>query len=321
MSSGRESAMTKRPAAHTAGRRLATRPPRSGGALALVPVLLIAVGCSTVQTGTPQGSASVDASASPPLTEEFPRGSFDDPTAIDNRWLPLTPGTQWVWDGETVVDGEAVPHRIVLTITDMTKVIDGVKSVVAYDEDYSDGELVEAEIFFLAQDNDGNVWRMGEYPEEYEAGEFVDAPTWLAGTQDALAGIWMTADPRLGDRSYAQGWGPEVGWADRGQVVQVGVENCVEVGCYEDVLVIEEWALDDPTARQLKFYAAGVGNIRVGWSGSAEQEQEMLELVEFGQLSADALADVRAAALALEDHAYEVRPEVFGDTEPMQIGS
>jgi len=190
--------------------------------------------------------------------------------------------------------------------------------VVAYDEDYSDGELVEAEIFFVAQDNDGNVWRMGEYPEEYEAGEFVDAPAWLAGAQDALAGYWMMADPALDTRSYAQGWGPEVDWADRGQVVEVGGQNCVAFGCYENVLVIEEWALDEPDARQLKYYAPEVGNIRVGWSGSEDQEQEALELVEFGPLSADALADIRAAALALEERAYEIRSEVFGDTEPMQ---
>ena len=292
--------------------------PRTGAAVALVAVLLTVAACSAIQDGSPSGNASIEASASQSLTEEFPRGSFDDPTRIDNQWLPLAPGMQWVWDGETLVDGEAVPHRIVLTITDMTKVIDGVQSVVAYDEDYSDGELVEAEIFFLAQDNDGNVWRMGEYPEEYEAGEFVDAPTWLAGAQGALAGYQMTADPQLGDRSYGQGWGPEVDWTDRAQVVEVGAESCVELGCYEDVLVIEEWTLDEPDARQLKYYAPGVGNIRVGWSGSAEQEQEMLELIEFGQLNSDALADVRAAALALEEHAYEIRPEVFGDTEPMQ---
>lgn len=296
------------------------RPLRIGAAVALVAVLTVA-GCASVEDGVPGGSASIDASASQSLTEEFPYGSFDDPTTIDNQWLPLAPGTQWVWDGETLADGEAVPHRIVLTITDMTKVIDGVQSVVAHDQDYSDGELVEAEIIFLAQDNEGNVWHMGQYPEEYEAGEFVDAPTWLAGAQGALAGYWMTADPRLGYPSYSQGWGPEVAWTDRAQAVQVGVEDCIELGCYQNVLVIEEWTLDNPDARQLKYYAPGVGVIRVGWSGSEEQEQEMLELVEFRQLSADELAEVRAAALALEEHAYEIRPEVFGDTEAMQIGS
>ena len=311
--------MTERRPHHAARWPMVVRRPRVGAVIAVVAPMVIVVGCAPARDGVPDRSASVDASASQSLTEVFPYDSFDDPTTIDNQWMPLVPGTQWTWEGMTLADGESVPHRIVLTVTDMTKVIDGVESVVAYDEDYSDNELVEAEIFFLAQDSEGNVWRMGEYPEEYEAGEFVDAPAWLAGAQGALAGYMMTANPQLDDRSYAQGWGPEVAWADRGQVVEVGAEDCVEFGCYENVLVIEEWALDEQDARQLKYYAPGVGNIRVGWSGSAEQEQETLELTAYGQLNSDALADVRAAALALEEHAYEIRPEVFGDTEPMQI--
>ena len=298
-----------------ASRRLLVR----GVATVSAVVLIGACGGSATGQGSP--ALQPGPSASQSLTEVFPYDSFDDPTTIDNQWLPLVPGTQFVWDGETVAEGEVVPHRIVLTITDMIKGIDGIDTRVAYDQDYSDGELVEAEIFFLAQDNDGNVWRMGEYPEEYEAGEFVDAPAWIAGKQDALAGYWMTADPQLGDRSYAQGWGPAVDWADRGQVVQTGVEDCVELGCYENVLVIEEWALDDPDARQLKYYAPGIGNIRVGWSGSAEQEQELLELVEWGVLSDAELDDVHTEVLALEQHAFEIRPELFGDTEPMRRAS
>ena len=53
------------------------------------------------------------------------------------------------------------------------------RTVVSWDLDYSDGELAEAELAFYAQDDDGNVWRMGEYPEEYDGGQIVDAPTWI----------------------------------------------------------------------------------------------------------------------------------------------
>ena len=282
---------------------------------------VIVAGCTGVQEGALGGTPSSGPSASQSLTEEFPYGEFDDPTTIDNPWLPLTPGTQWVWEGETVSEDETLAHRVVFTVTDLTKVVDGVQGVVGYDQDYSDGELVEAEIVFLAQDNAGAVWHLGQYPEEYEGGEFVKAPGWIAGVQGALAGYWMTADPHVGKPSYSQGWGPEVDWTDRGLVIEEGVEDCVPVDCYTDVIVIEEWALDEPEAKQLKYYALGVGNIRVGWSGSAQQEQETLELVEFGQLSADELAEARDAALALEERAYENLPEVYGGTEPMELGS
>jgi hypothetical protein len=287
-------------------------------AAALLGLALVAGGCARIDEGVAGGTPQTSPSASQALTEEFPYGEFDDPTTIDNPWLPLAPGTQWVWEGETVADGETVAHRVVFIVTDLTKVVDGVQAVVGYDRDYSDGELVEAEIVFLAQDNEGAIWHLGQYPEEYEDGEFVAAPGWIAGAQDALAGYWMTADPHVGKPSYSQGWGPAVDWTDRGLVVEEGVEDCVPVDCYENVLVIEEWALDEPDAKQLKYYAQGVGNIRVGWSGSAQQEQETLELVEFGQLSPEELEEARTEALAFEERAYASQPEVYGDTEPME---
>ena len=263
-------------------------------------------------------AAEPTATPSEPLTEEFPYDSFADPITIDNPWLPLAPGTQWTWEGQTVEDDEAVPHAVVMTVTDMVKVIDGVTTVVVLDQDFADGQLVEAEIVFVAQDDAGNIWHLGQYPEEYEDGQFVDAPGWIAGREDALAGFWMTADPAPGKRSYSQGWGPAVDWTDRGRTIELGIEDCVAYGCFEDVLVIEEWALDEPLARQLKFYARDVGNIRVDWSGDAGQEQETLELVELRTLEGDELAQVRRMALDLEARAYEIMSEIYGDTDPMQ---
>ncbi|NIN37067.1 MAG: hypothetical protein GTO60_19025, partial [Gammaproteobacteria bacterium] len=98
---------------------------------------------------------------------------------------------------------------------------------------------------------------------------------------------------------------------------QMGQETCVPVDCYEDVLVIAESSLEEEDAYQLKYYAPGVGNVRVGWRG-ADATQEELELVEYVQLSPEALAEVRAEALELDEHAYEVSEEVYGQTPPAQ---
>ena len=249
--------------------------------------------------------------------EDFDPNHFDRSTQIDNEWFPLQPGTQFVYEGVTVEDGEQLAHRLVITVTDLTKLIGGVRSVVTWDLDYSDGELVEAELAFFAQDNDGTVWRTGEYPEEYEDGEFVDAPTWIHGLEDAVAGIAMLVEPQLGTRSYSQGWGPAVDFTDRWQVDQMGQQTCVPADCYEDVLVIAEFSNAEPDAFQLKYYARGVGNVRVGWRG-ADATQETLELVELVQLSPAALAEVRAKALELEQRAYEVSKGVYDQTPPAE---
>ena len=184
--------------------------------------------------------------------------------------------------------------------------------------DYSDDQVVEQEIAFYAQDNDGRVWYFGEYPEEYEDGELVDAPTWIAGIEDARAGIKMHVEPQLGMPSYFQGWGPAVEWNDYGQVDQMGLETCVPVDCYEDVLVIAESSLDETDAFQLKYYARNVGNVRVGWRGE-DATQEELELVEFVQLSMDTMEEVRTQALEMEAHAYEISQDVYGQTAPMEL--
>ena len=42
--------------------------------------------------------------------------------------------------------------------------INGVNAVVVWDRDFQNGELVEEELAFMAQDDAGNVWSLGEYP-------------------------------------------------------------------------------------------------------------------------------------------------------------
>jgi hypothetical protein len=252
------------------------------------------------------------------VTEDFGRPTFTNSTSITNPWLPLVPGTHWAWEGQANVDGERIARRVELTITDLTKMIDDVRTVVAYELDYNDGQLIEAELIFFAQDDQGNVWHLGQYPEEYEEGVFVAAPAWIHGYQGASAGIFMQVAPQLGAPSYSQGWGPAVGWSDRGQVSQMGQYTCVRVGCYENVLVVSEFNRTEPDAQQLKFYAPGVGNVRVGWAGAGEQEQEELILVRHTRLSPQAMATVRDAVLVLETHAYDRRHEVYKYTRPAE---
>jgi hypothetical protein len=302
----------------------------------LVPVLLLvmlAAGCGNGPTPTapppaptqppaPTTEAEIEPAPEPTIDiesrlEDLDPSNFDDPTNIDNPWYPMEPGTQWVYEGSTEDRGFTIPHRIVFTATDLTKVLGGVETVVAWVEDYSEGKLVESELAFYAQDNDGKVWYFGEYPEEYENELFVDAPAWIAGFKGARPGIKMQAEPKEGMPSYSQGWGPAVNWTDYGQVDQMGQETCVPVDCYEDVLVIAESSLEETDAFQIKYYARGVGEVRVGWRG-ADATKETLELVEVVQLSPEALAEVRALALEQEARAYKISKEVYDQTPPSE---
>jgi hypothetical protein len=97
-------------------------------------------------------------------------------------------------------------------------------------------------------------------------------------------------------------------------VDQVGQKTKVPAGSYEDVLVIAESSQSEPDAQQLKYFARGVGNVRVGWRGAGEKTKEVLELTKIERLDAKALAQVRADALKLEKAAYTRSKNVYART-------
>jgi hypothetical protein len=296
------------------------RPHRISLATAALLLVFSASACAAYssQSGSSQQSSQPSHSehSSTVSAKDFDPTNFDHSTTVDNKWFPLKPGEHSVFEGSAIDDGQRISRRVVTTVTDLTKQINGVNSVIVWERDYNEGELVEAELGFFAQDNNGNVWHMGEYPEEYEEGEFDKAPGWLAGSKGATAGIAMRAEPRLGTPSYAQGYAPPpINWLDRGRVYKVGQKTCVPVDCYEGVLVIEEFERNKPGAYQLKYYAPGVGDVRVGWRGPEEEEKEGLELVKDVSLGPQALAKARADALKLEKRAYELK-DFYSKTQP-----
>jgi len=277
------------------------------GTMALVALM------SGICLGLSNGGAMAQKSQAPEeALEMFDHNNFDRSTNVDNKWFPLQPGTQWVYKGVR----KGAPARVVQTVTDLTKVINGVRTVVVWDVDYKDGKVKESEIIFFAQDKDGNVWLLGELRENYDDAEFVGGRAWIAGIDGSSAGIMMKADPRPGTPSYSQGYAPPpFNWADRAAVEKVGQKACVRAGCYKDVLVIAESSKHEgPDAQQLKYYAPGVGYIRVGWKGKGEKLRETLELIEIVKLTPDALAKARAEALEIERRAY-----LYGRTPPAEL--
>ena len=109
-----------------------------------------------------------------------------------------------------------------------------------------------------------------------------------------------------------------MGFNDRAKVLRMGTKTCVPVGCFKNVLVVDEFNPDEPGKHQLKYYAPGVGNVRVGWTGAKEESKETLVLTKVVHLSPAAMAKVRAEALKLERHAYKISKKVYGRTPPSE---
>lgn len=262
-----------------------------------------------VQKASPKTGTGIEPEAR--RFEELNPKDFDRSENIDHPWWPMKPGMQSTFEGYAEEDGKRMKHRIVFTVTDLVKVIGGVRARVIYDVDYSRGKLAEQELTFFAQDKVGNIWHLGQYREVYED-EFVGGRIWhVDNPAGAKAGIMMPANPKMGSLSFSQGYAPPpFNWTDRGRVYQTGQKNKVAAGSYSDVLVIEEFDSEHVGAFQLKYYAPGVGNIRVGARGAKAGAVEDLELVKQVQLNDKDLAEVRAKALELEKRAsmYPAQP-------------
>jgi hypothetical protein len=267
-------------------------------------------------------AASADGPEPPPCNTvaKFDPANFPNAPKIDNQWAPLAPGTQFTFAGEADRGGGLLPHRVVSTVTDLTKMINGVPTVVILEKDVNEGELQEAELRFEAQDNAGNVWNLGEYPEEYEDGEFSAAPdVWLAGLGKAQPGNSMLGDPQLGTPEYLQGWSPDIEFLDCAKVSKMQQRTCAPVGCYKNVMIIDEWSpLDPDSGHQLKYHAPGVGNVRVGFVD--DPEGEVLVLAKVVQLGPAELIKVRQDALKLEEHANKIS-KLYRQTPRLELAS
>jgi len=150
-----------------------------------------------------------------PLPETGPepgydRTAFGHSTTVDNKWFPLRPGTRLSYRGQSIEDGERLGRTVTFVVTDLTKVIDGVRNVVIWERDYKDGVLEESELAFFAQADDGKSGTSGN--TRGVRGGQADLDTCLDhGVRGARAGITVKAEPELRGRSYSQGWGPAVG--------------------------------------------------------------------------------------------------------------
>ena len=251
-----------------------------------------------------------------PITEkDFDVKSFSGRSInIDNRFLPLAPGTTFTLTGTANRGGTGGRHDAVFTVTDVTKWVNGVRTLVMWDRDFQDGELVEEELAFMAQDDFGNVWSLGEYPEEHEDGTVTAPRTWLAGRQGAKAGVLMRANPRTHTSTYLQGLAPAVEFIDKAKVFKTGQKACVPTGCYGGVLVVDEW---DPSAQpqdghQFKYHAPGVGVVQI--VGKGGDEQETLALTKRRMLTDKELDAARSRALQLDKRAYRLAAEAYRGT-------
>ena len=157
---------------------VSTRTRRPAGPLAALvlaavsAILLAGCGDSTARARAPLRRAGL-----PRGGEAVRLDPADFTTRIDNPYLPMAPGSRWVY--RDVEGGEV--HRVVITVTPQTKVIDGVTARVVHDIERRGTETIEDTLDWFAQDRAGNVWYLGEATQEYKNGRPVSTQGVLGG--------------------------------------------------------------------------------------------------------------------------------------------
>ena len=226
--------------------------------LSLVLLSLVTVGLCACGGG---GGAPPPA-AGPLLPVPFSAANFSG-APVTNAYFPLPVGTTWMYQ-RTSVAGDV---ELVVTVLSDTKVIVGVTCVVVRAVESLDGEVVEDTLDWFAQDNQGNVWYLGEDSKDFEGGVLVSTEgSWEAGVDGALAGMIMPVVLTPGlvyHQEFALGIAE-----DMARIMGVGATVTVPLGTYANCLTTEEFTPLEPGLISGKIYAPGIGLIKdIGHDG------------------------------------------------------
>lgn len=184
---------------------------------------------------------------------------------IDHPYWPMRPGSRWVY--------REGPQRVVVTVTNRRKLVEGIEATVVHDVVTEDGELVEDTWDWYGQDDDGNLWYLGEQTKELEHGRVVTTKgSWQAGVDGAEAGIVLPAKPEVG-QAYRQEY-LEGEAEDEARILSVDEQAEVPFGSFAHVLMTKDFTRLEPDLVEHKFYARGVGPVlTVTVSGGSDREE------------------------------------------------
>jgi len=184
----------------------------------------------------------------------FDPTNFPNSPNIDNPFLTFIPETAFCYEGETE-DGTELDE---VTVTDCDIPIRGVHTIVVRDavwlDDGEDVQLTEDTYDIYAQDNDGNVWYLGEASEECDSGD--TAGSWNADEEDAEPGIVMLNEEDLmPGNSYPQEYLEGVA-EDMAKVQRLNAD--VTDYCDKDCLRTKEWSPLEPGEIEHKYNARDI---------------------------------------------------------------
>jgi hypothetical protein len=207
-----------------------------------------------------------------PSVAEGPYNPEIDPAdfvgVVDNPYFPVVPGARYVYEGQT----EDGLERTEVEVLSETRQVMGLVATVVRDTVYLNGEMIEDTLDWYAQDQEGNVWYMGEEVNNFQNGQLVNhSGSWEAGVDGARPGIVMFADPaaHLGE-TYRQEYYAGIA-EDMAELLSVSESMTLPYGSFTDVVQTRDFTPLEPGVEETKYYAPGIGLIREVNPGTGEE--------------------------------------------------
>lgn len=151
--------------------------------------------------------------------------------------------------------------KLLITVLDETKKVDGVECRIVEEREWEGDELIEvSRNYFAISKRTNSVYYFGEDVDMYKDGKVVSHDgAWLSGEKDARWGLMMPGTPILGGKFY-QEIAPGVAM-DRAEILSLTETVETKAGKFEKVLkTLEDTPLEK--GKEHKFYAPGVGLIQ-----------------------------------------------------------
>jgi len=170
-----------------------------------------------------------------------------------NAFFVLEPGYQLVLEKDK--------ERLVITVLNETKKVDGVETRIVEERETNDGQVIEvSRNYFAISKRTGNVYYFGEDVDMYKNGKIASHDgSWLSGVDGARFGLMMPAVPLLGAR-YQQEVAPKVAM-DRAEIASVSESFNTPAGEFKNCVKTKETTPLEPDVGN-KHYAPGIGLVQ-----------------------------------------------------------
>ncbi len=216
-------------------------------------LVMVCAGFAALAAVAPRSSAQVAPRDS--WTSEFNVDKADLASTGRNPYFVLEPDYRLILEGGR--------ERLVITVLNETRMVDGVETRVVEERETENGKLVEvSRNYYAISRRTNSVFYFGEDVDTYRDGVVNGHEgSWLSGSNGARFGLMMPGEQLLKGRYY-QELAPGIAM-DRAEIDSVSENVRTPAAAFQQVLKVAE-STPLEVVHEYKYYVKGIGLVQDG---------------------------------------------------------